>query len=563
MDNKAESVAGGGQTLSSGEPLGNGESERSLLRGKGAAAADMSVSSTSLSDSGIPKSPDDADLFSPPTLSRCVTDSPSHYFLRGNHHRWMSTPLLKVGGFQRSVSIPVSSTPAMLPAHLSLSPPKASSTPEALQAIGNEDKLEESPFVSDYSSSLGYAVSSLSNIDKKSNSVVQLSSQEFNNRIENCDTTNTTANLTTEGEPSTDNDSTLPYEKLNFDSYSFASPVSEPPHISSHQNEEKQASENEKLVKVLVENSVESNVDSYDSGIGSSHHETSTDDDSPSSTKHRVVKSPRPKTASAAAVKQLRRSPRSLVIQSRLDRLSRTKLTTSPYKSKGNQLKSSESYIMCPGYYDGWECIDFLQQLHKRNACHLVDQILGYLRPHDLSMVAMTSSAWHKLLCEEGGLYAEHNKRRLAHVAEIKLNRENYGSRVLPPGNTRSSSRIALKEVNRNVSPPNKRNRDGSHSAPTIISPSKIRNRLFTDKDDSDIRFLHCPHCRRTSRVKEKSGSEYEVAECSSRTCGLIFCVKCLAVDHPGKPCQVVKVTRTRSAAVVTSKKSKARLRRL
>ena len=35
------------------------------------------------------------DIFSPPTLARCVTDSPSHYFLRGNH-RWVSTPLLKV-----------------------------------------------------------------------------------------------------------------------------------------------------------------------------------------------------------------------------------------------------------------------------------------------------------------------------------------------------------------------------------------------------------------------------------------------------------------------------------
>ena len=34
-------------------------------------------------------------MFSPPTLARCATDSPSHYFLRGTH-RWSSTPLIKV-----------------------------------------------------------------------------------------------------------------------------------------------------------------------------------------------------------------------------------------------------------------------------------------------------------------------------------------------------------------------------------------------------------------------------------------------------------------------------------
>ncbi len=73
---------------------------------------------------------DEADLVnSPPTLSRCVTDSPSNYFLRGGHHRWSSTPLLKAPS--RSLSIPVSCTPlTRLPGSLTYSPPKASSTPE-------------------------------------------------------------------------------------------------------------------------------------------------------------------------------------------------------------------------------------------------------------------------------------------------------------------------------------------------------------------------------------------------------------------------------------------------
>ena len=92
---------------------------------------------------------DDADLVnSPPALSRCVTDSPSNYFLRGGHHRWSSTPLLKAPS--RSLSIPVSCTPlAKLPGTLTYSPPKASSTPETNGNKGNlnlEKKFKESKY---------------------------------------------------------------------------------------------------------------------------------------------------------------------------------------------------------------------------------------------------------------------------------------------------------------------------------------------------------------------------------------------------------------------------------
>ena len=53
-------------------------------------------------------------------------------------------------------------------------------------------------------------------------------------------------------------------------------------------------------------------------------------------------------------------------------------------------------------------------------------------------------------------------------------------------------------------------------------------------------------------------------AACSSKTCGLVFCSTCLYSEHPGQPCRVVHVsTRSKTTSVVSSKKSKARLRRL
>lgn len=511
--------------------------------GMGGKEQNLTISSSSLSDSGCPQSPDDADLmFSPPTLSRCATDSPSHYFLRGTQHRWSSTPLLKIPGFQRSISmIPVSSTPCVLPATIIFSPPKASSTPET----NNENKGKgldsglASPFTPGYSSLDSPAISSLSSIqhpsysNQKISSLAQLSSQEFKHRLHACE------------DIELDNiDTTLPFNGSSFDL-----------HISKQQiltESNNHSYEDNNSVKLVNNASNES-----DSGFGSSHHETSAEE----SPKRNKVK------ASTVVATKLRRSPRSLAIQNRVDRISRgtssTKLVTSP---KG-KLKTT-SFRKTPGFYSEWDRLDMLGCLSRLNMLHVVDTILNYLGPEDLCRVSLVNSSWHKLLQQP--LFGVHEARRASYVTFVKLNRENYG-RVVPM--TRSSSRIALKEMNR-ISPQNKRNRESSNSAPNVISPSKIRSRLFTEDTpvvgeipllEKSVRYLHCPHCSATSKVKscqDKTNCAYEVAECSSKSCGFIFCVKCLYMDHSGKSCQIPQLTRSRSA-VVTSKKSKARLRRL
>jgi len=480
----------------------------------------FSVSSNTLSDSGCPSSPD-GEFLSPPTLSRCVTDSPSHYFLRGNHHRWASTPLLKAGGYQRSntMNIPLSGTPFINPG-LGISPPKAHSTPEALQSTGDGGhSLEDSPFSPD--SSAQDTPNCLSKLDKSQDqisSLARLSSQEFCDRIETCD------NL---------DNHTLPLSKQ-----------------SSYQQHDSSSH------KPIDDSSVrlhDGSSHASDSGIGSSRHETSAEE-SPK----------RNKTSTAVIIPKLRRSPRSLAIQNRLDRCTRLKVDSSKSKAK----IKSKTYIIPAGLYMDWEHLDILMQLRTSNMLHIVDQILSYVSPADLRSVCMTSLGWKKLFSEQ--VFDHHENRRKKYIETVKLNRENFGREVVPFPLTRSSSRIALKEVNRNISPQNKRNRESSSSG-SIISPSKIRSRLFADSHEGirerrSDKLDHCPNCSATSTIKsykDKDGRSYEKGECTSRSCSLVFCTTCLHIEHPGKACKLSQPTRSRSVAAVTSKKSKARLRRL
>lgn len=460
-----------------------------------------SSSSTSLAaDSGCAESSpgssvDNEHFMSPPVvLERCATDSPSHYFLRGPN-RWSSTPLLKVASYQRSVSIPVT-TPLLI---TSLSPPKASSTPDAInlqdKKPGCVDGSTEN--VSKISSFLTFdsthQISSLTTFDsthslskitrtpeKQVSSLVQLGSEEFQRRIDNLDKTD------------------------------------------------------------LIESSTHFSAKECDSGIGTSR--TSDDDISFSG-----VKQPQHQQT------KLRRSPRH--ISNRLDRCSRMKLEQSP------RLKAKRTYMVVPsGSHLGASRLDVIQLLAERGMWHVLEIIFTYTRPKDLCSFTLVSSAWKKAL--EGRPL--HDQRRRVYVKEKRINRENFGHEVVK---TRSSSRVVMQEVNRNFSPNTKRDRTeniiSGNPAP-IISPSKIRSRLFPGSCESSEKLIHCPSCSSSSSIvvtKEEGGISQERATCSSRTCGIVFCGKCQYSEHPGKPCRYTH-NKSKSCAV-SSKKSKARLRRL
>ena len=167
--------------------------------------------------------------------------------------------------------------------------------------------------------------------------------------------------------------------------------------------------------------------------------------------------------------------------------------------------------------------------------------------------------------------------RRLTYLAKMKIERENYGV-SLNLERKRISPRRVLREVvnlrNNQLSPSSaaKRERDPASQSATIISPSKIRHKLFVDQAKTltpGERLVHCPLCTSPSRVSVVSlpnipNLQSQKAECSSPKCQFSFCPECKCQDHGGSVCRTREAgTSSRKAGGVTSKKSKARLRRL
>jgi len=411
-------------------------------------------------------SPASSGVVSPPTLLRCTTDSPSHYFLRAN--RWSSTPLLKVPGLGRSFSIPASCTPLLLAGQ-----PVQTSTPDT---SGNDLKNHSLGSYSDFSTS-SLLTSQVTAESSQVSSLSALGPKEFQKRIDD--------------------------------------------HLDQTETEQHTTA---------------------DSGIGTSL-QTSTD------TSNNISKDDPHEPV--AVIPRLRRSPRQLVTN-RLDRCTRLASDRVKIKIRSEPVLRS---VHPAGLFCGELRLDFMERLADRDMWEVSDKIFSLLSAADLCSVSLVSSSWRKAL--ESRILQD--LRRKEYIQEKKLNRENLGEVIL---RTRTSPRLAMQEVNRNLSPTNKRNRADLTSSSSFLtgSPKKVRNRLFPDPGDlSKSKMLHCPNCSHSSPVDQ----ERSIATCSGASCGLVFCSLCYYSEHPGKPCRVISIPRSKSAVVVSSKRSKSRLRRL
>jgi len=103
--------------------------------------------------------------------------------------------------------------------------------------------------------------------------------------------------------------------------------------------------------------------------------------------------------------------------------------------------------------------------------------------------------------------------------------------------------------------------RERASSSAALVSPSKVRHRLFVEEARKILpgeRLTHCPLCTSPSRVSASK------AECSSSKCNFVFCPDCLCENHEGRGCRLTRTgSKVPKSGAVTSKKSKARLRRL
>jgi len=217
---------------------------------------------------------------------------------------------------------------------------------------------------------------------------------------------------------------------------------------------------------------------------------------------------------------------------------------------------------------EGRENYDIIRHLAEMGLSHVLSQVYSHLSSADLCKVAQVSHLWRLSLQAS----SSHEDRRLQHLAKMKIERENFGHKENSVPKRISPRRVFREMVNlrSQVSPTAaKRDRNPSTSTPALVSPSKIRHKLFVDearKLDKGERLVKCPLCTSPSRVSLTNSAPAltdETAECSSPKCQFLFCPKCQCKDHPGRACVPTSSKSSKSSGGVASKKSKARLRRL
>jgi len=218
---------------------------------------------------------------------------------------------------------------------------------------------------------------------------------------------------------------------------------------------------------------------------------------------------------------------------------------------------------------EGRETCDVVRHLYERNID--LGLIFTFLSAENLCKVAQVSQLWNLALAS-----SKHDERRQNFVAVMRLEQENVGVKLSLRSKLMSPRRVMQEVANINFMSPNSGKRDRELASAVIVSPSKIRHKLFVDeasKLSPGERLVHCPLCTSPSRVIIPSTpahltNSFQQATCSSTKCSFVFCPMCQCEVHEGRSCRVTrtgaghsyKVTR---AGAVTSKKSKARLRRL
>jgi len=203
---------------------------------------------------------------------------------------------------------------------------------------------------------------------------------------------------------------------------------------------------------------------------------------------------------------------------------------------------------------EGEEWCDVLRRLFEMDLRHVLARILAHCSPGDLCAVAQVSQLW--LLALREGCKSQDQRRR-SYLALRKRDQENHGSAVLLGRS--GSPRRAMATLTNNRSPAG--GKRAPAAAPVEVSPSKVRHRLFLEEArrlSPGERLQHCPLCTAPSRV---AGAR---AECSAPKCAFLFCPDCLCEEHQGRGCRVTRTgSKVPRSGAVTSKKSKARLRRL
>jgi len=215
-------------------------------------------------------------------------------------------------------------------------------------------------------------------------------------------------------------------------------------------------------------------------------------------------------------------------------------------------------------HLDGRDTCDMVRMLFEMNLSHVLGVIFQYCGGSQLCAIAQVSQLWNLALVTSNA----HNDRRLAWITLRKRDQENDGF-TAPSRLGLASPRRVMQQLNNQQAQGGNNNggngsggkRDRAGSVAALVSPSKVRHRLFVEEArrlSPGERLTHCPLCTSPSRVSASR------AECSSSKCSFVFCPDCLCEHHEGRGCRLTRTgSKVPKSGAVTSKKSKARLRRL
>ncbi|KAJ9578049.1 hypothetical protein L9F63_025092 [Diploptera punctata] len=217
------------------------------------------------------------------------------------------------------------------------------------------------------------------------------------------------------------------------------------------------------------------------------------------------------------------------------------------------------------------EKVDFLSLLGAESAHpQIVKCIFSYLKPRDLTAVAVVSKTWKKILEEDSTAYRhaqsylEHrqkNKEKLLRPSALLCEAAFFlQTKKIPKAPL--ASRTNLREI-QNIDLTSCITPIPPTSPP--VSPSKRRFYQFFKAGrnlENGKSLSPCPRCSLPSQVDNNTS----VGQCTREGCQYCFCTKCKCESHSSGSCPVTLLSSQHSRkrlGAICSKQSKKNLRRL
>ncbi|XP_076349798.1 F-box only protein 43-like [Tachypleus tridentatus] len=214
-----------------------------------------------------------------------------------------------------------------------------------------------------------------------------------------------------------------------------------------------------------------------------------------------------------------------------------------------------EAYVPLGGAKIKEECVDFIQDLAKRNIYCVISHIFRFLSARELCSVACVSHAWNDACLKDPAANARRNNW-LQHFKEklVRKGKENIKCKSLTSFLESYVRKGPLTSIQNTAS--------FSTSSNSLEVRQEDCFTLFqreAKKLNSGERLAKCPKCCSPSRVNIHQNRAF----CTRPLCAFDFCSLCRFAFHASNPCPTSNCCKISKKDIIGSKKSKSNLKRL